>query len=304
VTFTALAEVILTVLVFVTIGLALRLTGLLSHDDAKPLNTIIIYVGLPALVFQVLRRADLGIELLWIAAAGWVAVGVGLTVSWSITRTVRMARPRAGGFMLTSSLGNTGYLGYPLALALLGETGLVRAIAYDQLVSVIAVLSIGIAIAQGYGENDGERTSVVREIVTFPGTIAVALALLSRPFALPGAVSEGLDMLASLVLPLIMISLGISLRPAALRPAFGQLAGVAGIKLVLLPLVAFGAATLLLDDADAVRLVVMQAGMPSAMLSLVFGIRYGLDVGFIASAILVTTTGALVTVPAFQLLLG
>jgi predicted permease len=40
------------------------------------------------------------------------------------------------------------------------------------------------------------------------------------------------------------------------------------------------------------------------MLSLVFGIRYRLDVEFVASAILVTTVGALVTVPAFQLVLG
>ena len=44
--------------------------------------------------------------------------------------------------------------------------------------------------------------------------------------------------------------------------------------------------------------------MPSMMLSLVFGIRYKLDVDFIAAAILVTTVGAVVTVPLAQVLLG
>ena len=59
----ALTEVILTVLALVAIGVALRATGLLSFEDAKPLNTIIIYVGLPALVFQAVRGAELGIDL-------------------------------------------------------------------------------------------------------------------------------------------------------------------------------------------------------------------------------------------------
>jgi predicted permease len=300
----ALTEVILTVLALVAIGVVLRATGLLSFEDARPLNTIIIYVGLPALVFQAVRSADLGIDLVCVALVGWVAVLVGFGVSFAVTRTVKMTRPRAGGFMITSSLGNTGYLGYPLALALFGEVGLVRAIAYDHLATVMAALTIGIAIAQRYGDNGGERTRLLKEIITFPGTIALVLALLARPIPIPDAVSGGLDMLGSLVVPMMMISLGVSLRPAAIGPAFGQLMGVAGIKLLLLPIVAVGVATLLLEDAAAVRLTVLQAGMPSMMLSLVFGIRYRLDVEFVASAILVTTVGALVTVPAFQLVLG
>jgi predicted permease len=101
-----------------------------------------------------------------------------------------------------------------------------------------------------------------------------------------------------------MISLGVSLKAGTIKQRYASLGSVAAIKLLLLPLVALGVGSLVLGDTEAVRLGVMQAGMPAMMLSLVFGIRYRLDVDFIASAILVTTVGAILAVPAFQILIG
>jgi predicted permease len=47
---------------------------------------------------------------------------------------------------------------------------------------------------------------------------------------------------------------------------------------------------------------VLQAGMPSMMLTLVVGERFGLDTDFIASAIFVTTAASAVALPLVQLL--
>lgn len=298
--FAALAEVIVTVLALAGIGVLLRSVGVLRREDAKPLNEIIIYVALPALVFRAVHQADLEAGLLLMGVVAWCATLVGFGVSWVASRVLRLAGPTAAGFMICASLGNTGYLGYPLSLALFGDEGLVRAIFYDIFGTVFAVLTLGLLVAQRMGDSGGRRLNLAREIVTFPGVIALALALLLRPVQIPTLVSDGLDALANLVVPLIMISLGVSLEPRTIRDRVAPLGGVALVKLALLPAVALGVASVLFGDPDTVGVAVLEAGMPSMMLSLVFGIRYRLDVDFIAAAILVTQIGAIITVPLFQ----
>jgi auxin efflux carrier (AEC) len=304
VTFLALAEVIGRVLALAGIGVVLRKAGMLQREDAKKLNALIIYVALPALVFRAVHGAELDVSLLLVAVVGWVALLAAFGAAWLWCRGCHTVRPTTGGFLIAASLGNTGYLGYPLSLALLGDEGLVRAIFYDQFATVLAVLTIGLGIAHRMGTESDGRTNPVKEIVTFPGLIALVLAFVLRPFAVPGLVSDVLEALSGLVVPLIMISLGLSLEVKAIRRNPSAIGALAGIKLVLAPLVAWGIGSLLLEDPEAVRLVVLEAGMPSMLLSLVFGLRYGLDADFISSAILVTTLGALVTVPLFQLLLA
>ena len=302
--FYPLIEVILGILLLVGVGVALRLAKVLSPSDARVLNDIIIYVALPALVFRAVHGADLSLDLMLMAVVAWSAIVVGFGIAWVSCRVFGLPDPTAAGFMITAALGNTGYLGYPLALAIFGDEGLVRAIFYDIFGTVFAVLTIGLLVAQRFGDTGGKRINLLKEILTFPGVVALALALALRTVEMPPLVSGGLEALANLVVPLIMISLGISLQPRTIRERATALGGVALVKLVVLPLVALGIGFLVLADRDAVRLGVMQAGMPSMMLSLVFGIRYKLDVDFIASAILVTQVGAIVTVPLMQQLLG
>jgi predicted permease len=58
----------------------------------------------------------------------------------------------------------------------------------------------------------------------------------------------------------------------------------------------------LLGAGIPLRVAVLQAGMPSMMLTLVVGERFGLDTDFIASAIFVTTAASAVVLPLVQLL--
>ncbi len=300
----SLVQVILTLLGLVGVGFALRASGLLARDDAQVINKIIIYVGLPAMIFQAVHPAELTWDLAGVAGVAWVAAVGTLLAAWALGRLTRLSAGVLGGFILVSALGNTGYLGYPVAQSVLGEEGLVRAIFFDVFGTVLVLLLVGLPIAQHYGANDEETPNPVREVLAFPAVIALLAALLLRPVGLPAVVSDGLEALRRLVVPLIMISVGLSLRLASVREHAKEISLVAGLKLVAAPLVALGVATAIGWDSELVRLVVLQAGMPSMMLTLVIGMRFGLDTDFIASAILVTTVGAALTVPAFQLMLG
>jgi malate permease and related proteins len=299
-----LARIVLTLLAMVGVGWLLRATRVLSADDARPIHTVIIYVGLPALIFQAVHPASLDPELAVIAVIAWAVFLVTAAVAWVLARILRLPRRVAGGFILAASLGNTGHIGYPVSQAILGEEGLVRAIFYDVFGTVGALLVVGLLIAQHYGDRVGPRISVIREILRFPAVLALFAALALRPFPVPEVVSSGLDALASLVVPLIMISVGLSLEVRRLGERPLVLSTVGAVRLLLAPLVALAIGGLVLDDPAAVRLVALEAGMPVMMLSIVIGARFGLDTEFLAAAVVLTTIASVATIPLVQIIAG
>jgi hypothetical protein len=262
-----------------------------------------MYVALPALVFSTVYRSNIDPGMAILPVIAWAVVLVGLVVAWVAARVLRLEGPIAGAFIMVAVFGNTGYMGYPVAQALLGDSGLVRAIFSDVFGNTAAVITLGTMVATRYGRHD-VKVSPVKEIVTFPPFIAMALALVLRSVAVPDVVIGWLDALGKVVVPVIMISVGLTLKPKAVAGHLTQASTVAVIKLVLLPLVALALGSLLLTDPASLRIAVLEAGVPTMMFVMIMGLRYKLDVDFIASAILVTLVGAVVTIPVFQLLLG
>lgn len=294
-----LTETILTFAAIVGIGAVLRWSKLLGPKDAKVLNVVIIYVGLPALVFNAVHGTALSAAHLGVVGVSWAVFLLSLGCAWLVQRASRMRRDRAGGFMLAASLGNTGYLGYPLTAALLGGAAVPYAVFSDVFGTVVALVTVGLPIAARMGTTNASRPSAVKELLTFPAVIALVAALALRSVIVPEPVSAGLGLLASLVAPMIMLSVGLSLRPGAVVSAAVAIAGVVVIKLLVAPALAVGVGSLVLEG-EALRVAVLQAGMPSMMLTLVVGERYGLDTEFIAGALFVSTLLAAVTLPLVQ----
>jgi predicted permease len=207
----------------------------------------------------------------------------------------------AGGFILTSALGNTGYIGYPATAALLGDKAVPAAVFYDVFGTVFALVLVGLFVAQRYGAaDDVDRVNPLREIVTFPAVIALVVALALRSVQMPFVVSRGIDLCASLVAPLIMLAVGISLRPGSVRGQATALGTQAVLKLAVAPAIALGFGMLIVGSGPALRVAVLEASMPAMMLTLPIGGRFELDTDYIASAIFVSTAAAAVTVPLVQ----
>lgn len=300
--FGSLIAVILSVLGYVLLGVLLRVTGLLSADDAKPLNTLLLYVAMPALIFVTVRRETLNPALVMMPLVGWIIAIVGLGISWALARALKLKGPTAGAFILLATFGNTGYIGYPIASAMLGDPGLVRAIISDVFGNTAAVIVLGTLVAGHYGDHD-EKVSVVKEVLTFPPFIALALALVLHSVPIPHPVTNWLDALGKLVVPMVMIAVGLTLKPKALAGHLPHASAAGLVKLVVLPVVALGVGALLLHDSASLRVAVLQAGVSSMMLTMIMGMRFKLDTDFIASGLLLTTAGAMVTIPLFQLLI-
>lgn len=307
----ALAQTILTFAAIVGVGALLRAVGLLNARDSKPLNAVIVYVGLPAFIFRAVYRAELGPDLWRVVLLSWLVFVVVLAAALLLSKIRRMGRAREGAFLLVSTLGNTGYIGYPVTAALLGTGAVPLAVFSDVFGTVFALVFVGLPIAARLGHAKNEKLNLAKELLTFPAFVALiaglAFQVIAHPLGvqMPEMVSNGLEMLASLVAPLIMLSVGIALKPRSVARAAADVALVGGLRLALAPVAALLIGNGMLPGhsllaGQALQVGVLQAGMPAMMLSLVVGERFGLDTDFIASAIFVTTLFSAVTIPLVQ----
>lgn len=295
-----LIGLIASVLLLILIGLALRLLGVLKREDADALNNVIVYLALPALIFTAIRNSQPSLKLLLFPALGWLIVLACMLLAFVAGRLLKLGRPTFGGFMLVAVLGNTGYLGYPLALAIFGQKQLVKAVFYDVFATALVLLTVGIVIAERMGDGARESKKAV-EILSFPPLIAVALGFVLRPVALPAFVLQVIGYLAHATVPLIMLSIGVSLKPGHILDYRVPIAVTGLIKLLAAPLLALVAARVVGYGRIDAGILVLQASMPAMTLSFVIGQRYKLDTDFIPAAIFVTTALSAVTIPLWQL---
>ncbi|HSK46559.1 MAG TPA: AEC family transporter, partial [Coriobacteriia bacterium] len=172
----ALAQAILGFVAIVCVGAVLRAAGIVKREDARPLNAVIIYVGLPAFVFGAVHGAELTVDAFRLIALSWLVFAVLFGLALLLARLLRLRPERAGGFVLAASLGNTGFIGYPLTAALLGAGAVPLAVFYDVFGTVLQLVLVGFPTTRRFvgGERFSKR-GLLRELATFPALIAAVV---------------------------------------------------------------------------------------------------------------------------------
>src|SRR5437764_2999695 len=121
--------------------------------------------------------------------AAYLAIAAAGTMAWAIGRWwLRLGRPALGAVILCVVVVNTGYLGLPMAVALLGTGALSSAVAYDQIVSGPMFLLVGFAIGAAFGGRAGNtRRERFRAFITRNPPLLAVVAGLIAPASLAPA---------------------------------------------------------------------------------------------------------------------
>jgi predicted permease len=234
-------------------------------------------------------RLNVSVDL---AAALGLAIAVAAAVAgiaWVVTtRVLRASRPTIGSVMVSSIQGNTGYLGLPVAYAVLGSGALGKAIAYDAILSVATLLIGGAAIGAALGAHagTGTRQRVRAFVVRNPPLIAVVLGLVAPDSLAPQVLVDISHVMAVALAPLGFFALGAILAGEAERAIVPRMTPPVGaavaLKVLVTPLL------LLAVTAPLValpRAFLLQAAMPCGINGLVIAHAYGLDLRTSAGAI-------------------
>ncbi len=186
-----------------------------------------------------------------------------------------------------SAMFNSGFMGYPIILAIFGADGLIRAIFFDT-GSTIIFIFFGILFILLFG---GKYSTVAKRALTFPPIWGITLGILLNLLHLNiGPLApQILKYLSGAAVPLIMISLGLSLEARSLKNYFKEALMVSSIKLILAPLTALLIVFILGVSGLSGKVIITEAAMPSAMLSLVLAITYELDIKAVNASIFLST---------------
>ena len=258
--------IIVSIIVMILIGALSKKIGLLKENDVETLNNIVINIALGVLTYLLLNFL------------GWDKRKI-----WSLVIVV--------------VLGNTGFLGYPITQGIFGNAGMIRAVFCDISTSIIFVVLSFILILIF----DGEIKVAIRKILTFLPLWSIILGITFNILSIPitSVGSTVVTYLAGATIPLIMISLGLSLKIDGLKNHFKEVGLASFIKLIIYPLIALGVLSLLNITGFEHTIGLIEAAMSSAMLGLVLAVTYRLDWELTSDCIFTSTVFSLVTIPIF-----
>ncbi len=294
---------ILSIILMIGIGYVLKRIDFLSEKDINPLNKIVMNILLPCMIFSALYSSDLslipklGILPFVILISSFVT---GL-VSFVILKKLGYDDKKLWSVLVTVMIANTAFMGYPVNLGIFGHEGFLRAIFCDiATMCIFLILSFVLVIKFG-----GTVKKAIRRIALFPPLWAIVfgLGLNILNVSIGPVLDNTVRYLGNGAIPLIMISLGLSIDLGGLSRSKSMVAFTSVMKLVFFPAVAF-VAVLFLGLSDLQYTVaVVEAAMPSGMLSLVLAITYNLDYELTSDCILINTVISLITLPVIIMIL-
>jgi malonate transporter len=287
---------------------------MLPLDAIPGLNSFVLYFALPCMLYrfgsttpiaQLLDGAAIAVYLLC------ALVMVGFVVAASMNRRVRWNDASFGA--LVAAFPNTGFMGVPLLVALLGAAAAGPAI-LTILVDLVVTTSLCIALSRLDGaDQHGAATAAkkaLQGVALNPMPWAIVLGGVASWLRLEPIkpVMQTLGLLADAASPVALFTIGAVLARSQMMAAQREHAPmplrdfvpVAVTKLLLHPVLVLlvGAAAISLGlplEKFALTVMVLVAALPSASNVSLLAERFGADTGRIARIILLTTAAAFLT---------
>lgn len=287
---------------------------LLPLDAIAGLNSFVLFFALPCMLYRfgagtpIVQLLDATLFLTYLLCA---LLMVGFAIAISLNARIRWNDAAFGA--LVAAFPNTGFMGVPLLVALLGNAAAGPAIV-TIICDMVITTSLCIALSRldGADEHGAAKAakSALRGVLTNPMPWAVLLGALASAFEfeLIGPVGKTVGLLADAASPVALFTIGAVLArsqiqvresghpPILLRDylpiAITKL--VVHPVLVLLVLLTAQQWGLALERFTIVS-VVLVAALPSASNVALLSERFGADTGRIARIILVTTAAAFLT---------
>ncbi|MBQ0932073.1 AEC family transporter [Ideonella sp. 4Y16] len=290
----------------VLLGWLMARRGLLALEAIPGLNGFVLFFALPCMLLRfsaitpIAQLLDGAVVAVYLGCAALMSV-----LAVALARLQGQRWPDAAFGTLLAVFPNSGFMGVPLLVALLGPRAAAPSIVALAL-DMVLTSSLCIALSQ-LGHPGGVRPALARAlrgmaVNPLPWAIAGGTLLSALGWRPPTPVWRIVELLADAASPVALFALGGMLArgpmqraPGAPRPPAAW--DIVALKLIVHPLVVLAAggaaraAGLPLDPFAAVVLVLV-AALPSASYVPILAERYGAEPGRLAQVVLLSTVGA------------
>ncbi|MBM1171590.1 AEC family transporter [Microvirga arabica] len=304
-----LASLIPTFLIIAT-GWLCRATNFVGEQQWSGLERVTYVIFFPALIIDTLSRADL--SSVPVLGVGGALVGAILTMAVLVLalrpvleRHFGIDGPSFTSVFQGATRWNT-FVGLAVAGSLFGQRGIALiAVAIAAMVPLLNLLAFYVFIRFA-GQPRRSPLDILRSFVTNPFiwscAVGLALNLLAPPLPKPMAAYIEVIGRAALAAGLLIVGAGLDIRRLA-RPGLPH-ALSAGLKLVLLPVIAGTLAGFMGVTGSDMTVTIIAASVPSASAAYVLARQMGGNAGLMAEILTLQTLLALLSMPVLISLLG
>jgi predicted permease len=286
---------------------------MLPLEAIPGLNGFVLYFALPCMLYRFGSTTPIA-QLLDVSVAGvYLLCGlvmVAFAIVWTMNRRIRWNDASLGA--LVAAFPNSGFMGVPLLVALLGSAAAGPAI-LTMLVDMVITSSLCVALSRlDEGEGHGREAMIdagkkaLKGAAANPMPWAILLGAVASyvQFRLPGPVEKTAWLLADAASPVALFTIGAVLARSQIQSSHpmpvNDYVPVALMKLLLHPLLVLAVGLAAREvgvplDPFALTVIVLVAALPSASNVSLLAERLGADNGRIARIILVTTVAAFFT---------
>jgi predicted permease len=273
--------------VFLVAGVGFLLARF-ARIDVRPLSRVSLHGLAPVLMFHLLITSQISGNLFGrVAVLCLIVTGSMGVLGWLAGAALRLDRQTRIGLLLVVMFSNGGNYGLPVALFAFGRDALAYATVYFVTGGVLTY-TIGVSLAASGRTPVRKALAGVSRIPAVYGVIAAGL-LLASGRTLPGPAMKAVELLSDAALPMMMLVLGMQLERAALPRRPSAVAAAALLSLAVSPLLALGAAHVLGLAGAALQAAVVQAAMPTAVVTTIIALEYDAEPAFVTSVVVATT---------------
>lgn len=292
-----MTQALISIFLIMASGLAFRAIPSMppAADLRRVIGSVVLNVLLPALTFAALYRVSVTSDLWAVPLVSTGVVVATLIPAWILYAGVlrkRLPAPAVGSMLLAATWCNATYMGLPVLTSVLGPDVRHVPVLFDHLAMTPLLFTIGTVICVTYGTTEHAHSFIdgLRAVIRLPPVFAAACGFAANVSGIwmPEVVLSTCDTLASAVSPLMIFVVGVSLG----TPRWRSIPVVLPATLLRLgagPIVGSVLTSLVVTDPTITRATILESGMPTMMLTILFAERYGLDVDLLAQAILVST---------------
>ncbi|MEW9309360.1 AEC family transporter [Labrys neptuniae] len=291
--------IVLPVFALILAGWLARRSNALGPHATREVNRLVVYLALPALLFDIMANADPA--RIW--QPGFIlafALGCALIFVLALTIRLRQGCHLADAAIdgLNAGYANTGFMGFPLILAVVGQSGMAPTLVAT-IVTVCVLFAVAIVLIEASLQSQARRRDIARKtllaLIRNPLLVAPALGALVMVsgWPLPQTLDRFLKLLGAAASPCALIALGLFLAENTGRAAEAGRkveALLIGLKLVAHPVATWVIAAPILGlTPDAVHTAVLLAALPTGTGPFMLAEFYGRQALVTSRVVLATT---------------
>ncbi|KAA0257675.1 AEC family transporter [Deferribacter autotrophicus] len=259
-----------------------------KHIELKSLTDVTLTIFAPLFVFYSLTTHKISIDLLYRPFVFMVFLVIALIViAIVVFKLLRIDEQYKIPFILSVSMINVGNFGLPLISFVFGEKGVFYSIIFF-IVFNIPLSTLAIMLSS----NEKNFFYAIKDVLKIPliHAFLVAIGFSLFNIQLPDFLNKTIGLLSMAAIPLLIFILGLQLSNIKISSRFLRPALVASfLRLVISPIIALFIVYLLGLKGVEKNVAVVQTSAPSALLPLMYAIKFNRSPEFLSTVIFLST---------------